>query len=102
LKNMPVKTHMEVTIDLPWPAILPRDYVPGQKQKIEVYRRLSRVRKMDRLDDFRRELRDRYGPIPRAVEWLLRQAEVRILASHWQIAEIHREGKWGHAEGLTE
>jgi transcription-repair coupling factor (superfamily II helicase) len=94
LKNMPVKTHMEVTIDLPWPAILPRDYVPGQKQKIEVYRRLSRVRKLDGLIDFRRELRDRYGPIPEAVEWLLRQAEVRILASHWQIAELHLEGKW--------
>ena len=49
---------------------------------------------MDRLDDFRRELRDRYGPIPPPVEWLLRFAELRILASHWQIAEIHLEGKW--------
>jgi transcription-repair coupling factor (superfamily II helicase) len=91
---MPVKTHMDVTIDLPWRAVLPRDYVPGQKLKIEVYRRLSRVRKLDRLDDFRRELRDRYGPIPEAAEWLLRLAELRILASHWQIAEIHLEGKW--------
>src|SRR5213078_4475191 len=44
MKNMPVKTHQEVTIALPWPAILPRDYVPGQKQKIEVYRRLARLR----------------------------------------------------------
>src|SRR6059058_2367377 len=31
LKNMPLKTQMEVTIDLPWPALLPRDYVTGQK-----------------------------------------------------------------------
>src|SRR5205823_4678709 len=45
LKQMPVKTHLEVTVDLPWPSVLPRDYVPGQKQKIEVYRRLSRVRR---------------------------------------------------------
>ena len=97
LKNMPVKTHLEVTIDLPWPAVLPRDYVPGQKLKIEVYRRLSRVKKLDRLDDFRRELRDRYGPIPPSVEWLLRLAELRILASHWQVAEIHLEGKWSVA-----
>jgi transcription-repair coupling factor (superfamily II helicase) len=102
MKNMPVKTHQEVTIDLPWPAVLPRDYVAGQKQKIEVYRRLSRVRKMDRLDDFRRELRDRYGPIPPPVEWLLRLAELRILASQWQIAELHLEGKWEHAGVGTE
>jgi transcription-repair coupling factor (superfamily II helicase) len=93
LKQMPVKTHLEVTVDLPWPAVLPRDYVPGQKQKIEVYRRLSRVRRQDRLEDFKSELRDRFGPIPRRVEWLLRLAELRLLASRWQIATIHLEGR---------
>ncbi len=102
LKNMPVKTHLEVTIDLPWPALLPRDYVPGQKLKIEVYRRLSRIRKLDRLDDFRRELRDRYGPIPTLTEWLLRLTELRILANRWQIATLHLEGKWQHPEGAAE
>ncbi|MBI1830927.1 MAG: transcription-repair coupling factor, partial [Planctomycetes bacterium] len=94
LKNLPVKTHLEVTIDLPWVAMLPRDYVPGQKLRIEVYRRMSRIRKLERLIDFRGELRDRYGPIPPPVEWLLRLAELRILASHWQIATIHLEGNW--------
>jgi transcription-repair coupling factor (superfamily II helicase) len=101
LKNMPVKTHMEVTIDLPWFAMLPRDYVPGQKLKIEVYRRLARIRRLDRLEDFRREMRDRFGPIPTAVEWLLRLAELRILASHWQIATLHLEGKWEQAAGVN-
>jgi transcription-repair coupling factor (superfamily II helicase) len=98
LKNMPVKTHMEVTIDLPWFAMLPRDYVPGQKLKIEVYRRLARIRRMDRLDDFRNEMRDRFGPMPTPVEWLLRLAELRILSSRWQIATLHLEGKWEHPE----
>ena len=102
LKNMPVKTHMEVTIDLPWVAMLPRDYVPGQKLKIEVYRRLSRIRRLDRLGDFRQELRDRFGPIPTPVEWLMRLAELRILASHWQIATLHLEGKWEHPTGRSE
>ncbi len=102
MKTMPGKKHMEGTIDLPWVAMLPRDYVPGQKLKIEVYRRLSRIRKLDRLDDFRGELRDRYGPIPTPVEWLLRLAELRILASHWQIAELHLEGKWEHPAGSSE
>jgi len=82
-----------VNIDLPWPAFLPRDYVAGQKQKIEIYRRLARIRRPDRLDDFRQELRDRFGPIPEAAEWLLRLAELRILATRWQIASIHLEGK---------
>jgi transcription-repair coupling factor (superfamily II helicase) len=93
LKNMPIKTHLEVNVDLPWQAYLPRDYVPGQKLRIEVYRRLARIRRMERLDDFRSELIDRYGAVPEPAEWLLRLAEVRLLASFWQIEDVHLEGK---------
>ena len=45
---------------------------------------------MKKLDDFRQELRDRYGPPPEAVEWLLRTTEIRLLCVYWQIASIHR------------
>jgi transcription-repair coupling factor (superfamily II helicase) len=91
LKNQPLRTPLEVTLDLPWPAVLPRDYVPGQKLKIEVYRRLARLRRPERLEDFRQELRDRFGPPPEAVEWLLRLAELRLLAARWQVATVHLE-----------
>jgi len=91
LKNQPIRTHLEVSLELPWPAYLPRDYVPGQRLKIEVYRRLSRVRRPDRLEDFRQELRDRYGPIPEPAEWMLRLAEIRLLAARWQVAKVHLE-----------
>jgi transcription-repair coupling factor (superfamily II helicase) len=91
MKNLPVRTHLEVTIDLPWLAYLPRDYVPGQRLKIEVYRRLARIRRPDRLEEFRQELRDRYGAPPEPAEWMLRLAELRILAARWQVATIHLE-----------
>jgi transcription-repair coupling factor (superfamily II helicase) len=91
LKNQPVRTPLEVTIDLPWVAYLPRDFVPGQRLRIEVYRRLARLRRLDKLDDFRQELRDRFGPLPTPAEWLLRLAELRLLASRWQITTIHLE-----------
>jgi len=89
LKNQPLKTPLEVNLDLPWRAFLPRDYVQGQRLRIEVYRRLARVRSLPRLEDFRQELRDRFGPIPEPAEWLLRQAELRLLATRWQIASVH-------------
>jgi len=92
VKNMPLKTHLDVTVDVPWPAYLPKDYVPAPKLRMEVYRRLTRIRDPKKLDDFRQELRDRYGPIPDAAEWLLRLAEVRMLAGRWQVASIHRNG----------
>jgi transcription-repair coupling factor (superfamily II helicase) len=91
LKQQPIKTHLDVGIDLPWQAFLPRSYVPSQKLRIEVYRRLARMRRLERLADFRQELRDRYGAIPEPAEWLLRLAEIRLLAALWQIASIHLE-----------
>jgi transcription-repair coupling factor (superfamily II helicase) len=93
MKKLPSKAPLETTIDLPWPAYLPHDYVPDQKGRIEVYRRLARVRDAAKLDDFRQELRDRYGPLPEPAEWLLRAAEVRLLAARWQITSIHRLDK---------
>jgi transcription-repair coupling factor (superfamily II helicase) len=98
LRQQPLRTPLEVTVDLPWPAYLPRDYVPGQRLRIEAYRRLARVRKLERLDDFRQELRDRYGPLPEPAEWLLRLAELRLLATRWKVARIHLEKP---AEGVV-
>src|SRR5205814_10210779 len=93
LKDQPIRTPLETSVDLPWPAFLPRDYVTGQRLRIEVYRRLARVRRPDRLEDFRQELRDRYGPIPEPAQWLLRLAELRLLAARWQVATVHLEGE---------
>ncbi len=94
LKKMPLNQPLEVNINLPWPAFLPSHYVPGQKLRIEVYRRLSRVRSTIRLDEFAKELRDRYGPIPDPTQWLLKITRLRILATYWQVSSIHRNGQF--------
>jgi transcription-repair coupling factor (superfamily II helicase) len=91
LKHQPQRAPLEVNLDLPWRAFFPRDYVPGQRAKIEVYRRLSRIRRPDRLEDFRKELCDRFGPLPEPADWLVRLAELRLLATRWQIVAIHLE-----------
>src|SRR5205814_509849 len=39
LKNEPLRTPLEVTIDLPGTAFPPGEYVAGQKLRVEVYRR---------------------------------------------------------------
>src|SRR5207249_6518247 len=102
LKNQPLRTPLETTIDVPWPAFLPRDYVRDQRQRIEVYRRLARIRRLERLDDFRQELRDRFGPIPEPAEWMLRLAKLRLLAARWQIATVHLEGPAEGSPGPTD
>lgn len=92
-KKQPVRQMIEVTIELPWPAFLPASYVEGQKTKIEVYRRLGRVKSLDRLADFQEELDERYGTLPEPVINLLKMHELRILAVKHGISLIRLEGK---------
>ncbi len=94
LTRQPERGAYDCSIELAWRAYLPRDYVPGHKVKVELYRRLGRLRSLDLLADFRRELVDRFGPIPPPGENLLAEAELRILAEHWGISRLHVEDEY--------
>ncbi len=91
LKRQPPKDVIEVEIDLPGEAHIPRSYVPDMRLKIDLYRRLGRVSSMEELGDLRNEIRDRFGPPPALVEHLLWLAELRIAAHSWRIDAIHLE-----------
>jgi transcription-repair coupling factor (superfamily II helicase) len=91
LKNLPPKQSIDVTIDLPGPAYLPPDYVPNQRMKIDLYRRLARIAAEEELEQLRAELIDRFGPPPRAAARMLALAALRIDAAVWQINSVHME-----------
>ena len=78
-------------VDLPVDAHLPDSYVPETAQKLELYRRLGRVRNPGELAAFRQELADRFGPLPAQVLRLLEVVELRMVAENAGIASISRE-----------
>jgi transcription-repair coupling factor (superfamily II helicase) len=94
LTNKPERAAFDCSIELSWRAYLPRDYVPGPRVKVELYRRLGRLRSLERLADFRQELIDRFGPLPTPAENLMAEAELRILAERWQLGRIHVEDEY--------
>ena len=94
LKRLPPKASVEVDVDLPVEAYIPRAYVPDMRLKIDLYRRLARVATHEDLADFRSELEDRFGAPPLVAGRLLAVAEVRILAHDWLIDTIHIEDQY--------
>ncbi len=78
-------------VDLPIDAHLPESYVADEAQKLELYRRLSKVRSAGDLAAVRRELADRFGPPPPAVLRLLGVVELRLAAEAAGIWSISRE-----------
>lgn len=94
LTHQPPKLAIEVEVDLPVKAYLPNDYVPELRQRIDIYRRLSRVTDVSELDDMKAELSDRFGRLPRPVKCLLEVAELKIDASIWFVKAIQTEDNY--------
>ncbi|HWA98240.1 MAG TPA: transcription-repair coupling factor, partial [Pirellulales bacterium] len=94
LKHLPPKKTIDVNVNLPGQAFLPRRYVPDMRLKIDLYRRLARVTELGELGELRAELIDRFGPLPREVHRLLLRTEIAIRAQEWSIDSIHLEDKY--------
>ncbi len=80
-----------VTIDLPLPAFLPVHYVPDTSLRIQLYRRIAEIDTLERVEEMRAELADRFGPLPRAVEGLLYQIRVKLLAQRANASALATE-----------
>jgi transcription-repair coupling factor (superfamily II helicase) len=83
----------EVRIELPVDAHLPHDYVPSERLRLEMYKRLSEVRNDADVDEIRAELVDRYGTPPEVAETLLVVARFRARARTAKLTEIGVLGK---------
>ena len=70
------------------PASLPHHYVTEPQHRIEIYRKLAQASEKSALDNLQKELRDRFGPLPPAVELLLQVAELKMLASEKAVTMI--------------
>jgi transcription-repair coupling factor (superfamily II helicase) len=83
---------IEMKVELPVDAHLPHDYVPGERLRLEAYRKIAEVSAEEGLQAIREELQDRYGPLPEPVENLLAVARLRITARRAGLTEITQQG----------
>ncbi|GAA4110168.1 transcription-repair coupling factor [Nocardioides fonticola] len=83
----------EVRIELPVEAHLPHDYIPSERLRLEMYKRLAEVRSDDDVDAINEELLDRYGEPPIPVISLLLVARFRARARAAGIGEVTIAGR---------
>ena len=91
LRNEPPKTVIDVDVELPGEAHLPRSYIDDMKAKLDFYRRLARVASEDQLSDLSDEMDDRFGAPPAPAKRLLALTRLRVHAAAWGIRSIHIE-----------
>ncbi|HEY8374444.1 MAG TPA: transcription-repair coupling factor [Pseudonocardiaceae bacterium] len=85
-------TLAEVRVELPVDAHVPHDYVPGERLRLEAYRKIASAADGAALDAVREELLDRYGPLPTPVENLLAVAAFRQLCREHGVTEVTLQG----------
>ncbi|RBY86134.1 transcription-repair coupling factor [Blastococcus sp. TF02A-26] len=84
---------VEVRVDLPVDAHLPHDYVPGERLRMEAYRKVASVQDDEQAQAVLDELTDRYGAPPAPVLNLLAVARFRVAMRSLGITEVSLQGR---------
>ena len=82
----------ECSADLAVSAHIPDRYVPSPEQRMDLYRRIAKIRTEEDADDMVDELIDRFGDPPRPVNNLISVALLRGKAALCGISEISQKG----------
>ncbi|HET7009512.1 MAG TPA: transcription-repair coupling factor [Anaerolineales bacterium] len=72
---------LAVDVDLPLACAIPEDYVPDRNLRLQLYRRMARLRSEKEIGALERELANRFGSPPPEARNLLYQIRVKVLAA---------------------
>ncbi len=91
----------ECKVELPINAHLSSEYVPGERLRLDLYRRLADVKNPLDVESIRAELLDRFGELPEEAVALLGVAQLRAQAKIAKLTEVVIQGKYLRLAPLT-
>lgn len=84
-----LRTALNLGLDIRIPA----EYIPGEALRLRTYQRIAAVADEKARAELRRELADRFGPPPPAVDNLLAYAVLKATAERLGVAAVERRGR---------
>ena len=93
-RGAPVEMPATLALDLPLEHYLPRDYVPDEKLRLEVYHDLAAIADEEGLEAAERNVTDRFGKTPAPVRNLIYALRVKLLAQRARLSAIETDGEW--------
>jgi transcription-repair coupling factor (superfamily II helicase) len=85
---------VETKVELPVDAHLPHEYVPGERLRLDAYRRIAAITSDDEIGAVHEELKDRFGPLPVPVLNLLEVARFRAKARRAGLTDVTLQGNF--------
>lgn len=83
---------VETRVELPVDAHLPHEYVPGERLRLDAYRRIAAITSDEEIGAVHDELKDRFGPLPVPVLNLLEVARFRAKARGAGLTDVTVQG----------
>ncbi len=81
-----IKYVNDCVIDTDMELLFPSEYIPGNSERMMLYRDLDNIDDAEQLENFRKDLKDRFGTIPSESKELL-----DILPLRWKAIELGME-----------
>ena len=89
-----VEDIQECKVELPITAHLSAEYVPADRLRLDLYRRLADAKDDAAINAIREELQDRFGPLPHEAQALLRIALLRTYVKSHGITDFAVQGRF--------
>jgi transcription-repair coupling factor (superfamily II helicase) len=88
LKNQPKPILPEAHVDIGLTAFIPKSYIPADRQRMDVYRRLTRCQELETVEALQKDMIDAFGEPPRHVVLLFALTEMKLLAGHFGVDKV--------------
>ena len=94
LQGAKIEKEIEPEINLKISAYIPEGYIPDERQRLNIYKRIASVVSEDDLAKLKEEIKDRFGDIPELVDNLFRIMGLKLLLKKLKITELAQKGDY--------
>ena len=92
MKGEEVAPELRTTLSLGFDVRIPQEYIPSENLRLRTYKRISTIATDEERADVRRELEDRFGPVPPSIENLLQYSVLKSMCERLRISAVERQG----------
>jgi transcription-repair coupling factor (superfamily II helicase) len=86
----------ETVVEFDQSALLPNNYVSDSVERLNLYRKLSQAKTEQEIEDWKEEIEDRFGPVPKEANYLVEASKIKLYASQclFKKVTIRSERMW--------
>jgi len=96
LKGIEIRQDMDIHIDLPVTAYIPKNYINSAGYRMNIYKKLGASENLETIDDAVKDMEDRYGRPPGAVRNLIGLSRIKTLMGNAGIESM----KYSRGRGI--